>query len=1301
MTTSDFRAVLARLVSYSIAFIAGLIYFLLTSLVLAEEIPLLTIDRIQGNNGILKINYTTTDAEGKHLSTGNWKYSTDGGATWILIDEVAISENAPKPAGQHVLVWDTRLGLNSPSGSYFPSLLFRMQAYDTGIGLGGTWKTVDSLENRRALSNVVVKENKILAIRGHNQGKLANSEEYSPVTDTWQPAIALPVAARIDLTAVADSNGIYLIGGYDGKTRLTTTEFVSFQRENVQAVTPMPTARKALSSVLLGHKIYVLGGDGGGSLLNINEAYNIVQDRWETLAPMNTARQSFAAVTLGDKIYAIGGHSNSYLATVEMYDPHRDVWREIQSMPTARYGFGATVVGDKIYAVGGHDGSRVLSTVEVYHPATDTWSTAAPMPTARQYHGVTSIGRIIYAVGGTTDSEVLDSVEAYILPRIADTAIAKSIVLANHIQAEIKSITPSKSLEETEGPITRLHGTVTVTGLAYSANLQSWTLDYAAIGPTDASNQDFTPIQFSSQRPKLSQLGQWDTTQLKDGPYWLRLRVTDTNVVTVSKTIVVMVDNTPAEVVVTLSGAGLETDADSAGVHFIRNNATMTVSGVAEIGAIVVDVVLHAAESEIGFLDQVRVTPEGKIQGQIPGRDFSGISSIHLNVTVQDDTGNLTTVPSNTLIIDNDSPRIEIISPAAGANFRAGGVRLSGKVADTFSGVRRIEIDSGFGWVLVDDTTNLDFNPQLTDWSYTFIPPTSDVLLTFRARATDNAGNIHISDSKAVRYMRSLPTVNLVAPIDNTQMMGKIEVVVQVGASGDAADLSWRLEFAPGMDAEKGWTKIVDGQTLVVPDSPLTVWDTSQLPDGTYTLRLLAETNGRIATVKRTNLFKSPADPETLQPPNRPIALPFDHHAAAREQLVNNDDVQLQSSDFSDPNVLDQHQASQWQITTTAGDYEVSVYDSGSDNLNLVQIRVKDLIQLNQTYYWRVRYQDSSGMWSEFSDEARFTTKPTGEFTIRLEKGLNFISLPVRPIMPITSATLAEQTNATLVMRFDVPTQTFVPYIPDLSTSSSFPLEGGIGYILNVMEPQSITFTGMVWNNLTREAPPSNSPLVPTDSSQPGIGLWAFVLAIDLPSPGRSSAIEITNLRSGQTQLIPSDQPLGYASFIDLNRRAVVTEGDQLRIRPIDANGHTIFQPRIMTITGTDMERAVRYQSSGWIPLPKQNRLLQNYPNPFNPETWIPYQLAQDGYLTLMIYDINGNQVRKLDLGHQLAGVYRSRERAVYWDGTNHQGERVGSGIYFYQVLIRPDQPADSGHSSRMYSQMYPSDSLKKMIILK
>ena len=41
---------------------------------------------------------------------------------------------------------------------------------------------------------------------------------------------------------------------------------------------------------------------------------------------------------------------------------------------------------------------------------------------------------------------------------------------------------------------------------------------------------------------------------------------------------------------------------------------------------------------------------------------------------------------------------------------------------------------------------------------------------------------------------------------------------------------------------------------------------------------------------------------------------------------------------------------------------------------------------------------------------------------------------------------------------------------------------------------------------------------------------------------------------------------------------------------------------------------------------------------------------------------------RHLDLGHQQAGYYMSRSRAVYWDGRNDSGEKVSSGIYFYQL---------------------------------
>ena len=98
---------------------------------------------------------------------------------------------------------------------------------------------------------------------------------------------------------------------------------------------------------------------------------------------------------------------------------------------------------------------------------------------------------------------------------------------------------------------------------------------------------------------------------------------------------------------------------------------------------------------------------------------------------------------------------------------------------------------------------------------------------------------------------------------------------------------------------------------------------------------------------------------------------------------------------------------------------------------------------------------------------------------------------------------------------------------------------------------------------------------------------------------------------------------------------------------------------------------------------PDQTGLLANYPNPFNPETWIPYQLAKAGDVKITIYDTRGIVVRQLALGHQLPGFYTSRSRAAYWDGRNALGERVASGIYFYQL------EADN------------VSSLRKMLILK
>ena len=82
----------------------------------------------------------------------------------------------------------------------------------------------------------------------------------------------------------------------------------------------------------------------------------------------------------------------------------------------------------------------------------------------------------------------------------------------------------------------------------------------------------------------------------------------------------------------------------------------------------------------------------------------------------------------------------------------------------------------------------------------------------------------------------------------------------------------------------------------------------------------------------------------------------------------------------------------------------------------------------------------------------------------------------------------------------------------------------------------------------------------------------------------------------------------------------------------------------------------------------KRNQLLQNFPNPFNPETWIPFRLANESYVTIHIHNSTGQLVRHLFLGSMLAGDYSSQSQAIHWDGRNQTGEPVSSGVYLYTI---------------------------------
>ena len=74
--------------------------------------------------------------------------------------------------------------------------------------------------------------------------------------------------------------------------------------------------------------------------------------------------------------------------------------------------------------------------------------------------------------------------------------------------------------------------------------------------------------------------------------------------------------------------------------------------------------------------------------------------------------------------------------------------------------------------------------------------------------------------------------------------------------------------------------------------------------------------------------------------------------------------------------------------------------------------------------------------------------------------------------------------------------------------------------------------------------------------------------------------------------------------------------------------------------------------------VPTEFALAQNYPNPFNPVTTIHYELPQESFVTLKLYNLLGQTAAVLLNEKKEAGRYK-----VKWDAS-----MMPSGVYFYKV---------------------------------
>ena len=303
-----------------------------------------------------------------------------------------------------------------------------------------------------------------------------------------------------------------------------------------------------------------------------------------------------------------------------------------------------------------------------------------------------------------------------------------------------------------------------------------------------------------------------------------------------------------------------------------------------------------------------------------------------------------------------------------------------------------------------------------------------------------------------------------------------------------------------------------------------------------------------------------------------------------------------------------------------------------------------------------------------------------GMSTITLNPGLNLVGLPLKDsrITRVSDLFVLEGIvdNVPVIIVSDSGELKVVGRTGD---PGDIEITGGQSFILTAQQAGMATISGDGWDNAasgTMAAPPIAMRGIQTTEVTPVLALSGSIVDGVRGISSAGLRVTVKNLSTGGAvttavgDIGSTSSQDGYRlTVVDITGGRAAAIGDTLEISVKSTDASIGVQPLRYTLTVEDVRLSrVELPALFLHEIPVETELLRNYPNPFNPETWIPYRLAQDAFVTLTIYDGNGQMVRTLDVGHQTAAVYENRSRAAYWDGRNYVGESVASGVYFYTL---------------------------------
>ena len=298
-----------------------------------------------------------------------------------------------------------------------------------------------------------------------------------------------------------------------------------------------------------------------------------------------------------------------------------------------------------------------------------------------------------------------------------------------------------------------------------------------------------------------------------------------------------------------------------------------------------------------------------------------------------------------------------------------------------------------------------------------------------------------------------------------------------------------------------------------------------------------------------------------------------------------------------------------------------------------------------------------------------------GSGTITINPGLNLVGLPLNDsgIKRVSALFALEGIggNVPVIILTDGGEFKVVGRAGD---PGDIPIVGGQAFIMTAQRAATVTISGDGWTNTsgTAAAPSTVLTGIEVGDTTPVLGLRGAIVdqGTGVNQVGLRVTVKNLSTRRAAAAVTGPDEAGYRLAVVDIETGRAAQIGDTLEISAQSPNPFIGVKPLRYTITAEDVKRSyIQLPELVAYEIPAETQLLSNYPNPFNPETWIPYRLAEDAFVTLTIYDQTGQVVRTLDVGHQIASVYENRSRAIYWDGRNDVGEQVASGVYFYHLF--------------------------------